>query len=197
MSSGDATKIRFAPDGMLSIAPTSQSLVLPTDVGDGVTVPTGFKALGYVTENGVTITPTIQTTPLPAWQSAAPVLYNVDSASFQIQATLLEASKLVTESFWGASWVAVTQDVNGTPTPTGTYRLDLSSVPDLKEFALVVDWKHKTHLNRAVIGRAMVGERGAITLQRTQAQQYQLTFDAMDLNGQLGYLLTNEDMSAA
>jgi hypothetical protein len=196
MPSGNAEKIRFAPDGMLYIAPTSETLVLPTEVGDGATAPAGFKALGYLTESGCTITPTIQTTPLPAWQSAAPVLYNVDSASFQIQATLLEASKLVTETFFGASWVALTEDVNGTPTPTGEYRLDLSSLPELKEYSLVLDWKHKTHLWRAVIGRAMVGERGAITLQRTQAQQWELTFDAMDLGGSLGYVLTNETMTS-
>lgn len=195
MSSGNPNKIRFAPDGMLYLAPTGGSLVLPTDVGDGSTPPAGFKALGYASENGVTLTPTIQTTPLPAWQSASPVLYNVDSASFQIQATLLEASKLVTETFFGASWVAVTSDVGGTPTPTGDYRLDLSSTPNLAEFALVVDWKYKSNLWRAVIGRAMVGERGAITLQRTQAQQYELTIDAMDNSGNLGYILTNEAMT--
>lgn len=197
MPSGNADKIRFAPDGMLYIAPTGGGLVLPTEVGDGVTAPAGYKALGYVSENGCTLTPTITTTPLPAWQSAAPVLYNVDSAAFQLQATLLEASKLVTETFFGATWTEVVEDVNGTPTPTGEYRLDLSSLPDLKEFSLVCDWRHKTHLWRAVISRAMVAERGAITLQRTQSQQFELTIDAMDASGKLGYILTTEDMGDA
>ncbi|MET9816873.1 hypothetical protein [Streptomyces sp. NPDC006355] len=196
MPSGNADKIRFAPDGMIYLAPVGGGLVLPTDVGDGVTAPAGFKALGYVSENGVTMTPSIQTTPLPAWQSAAPVLYNVDSAAFQLQATLLEASKLVTETFFGAEWQEVVEDVAGTPTPTGEYRLNLSSLPELKEFAIVVDWKHKTHLWRTVVSRSMVAERGAITLQRTQSQQFELTIDAMDSDGSLGYVLTTEDMSA-
>lgn len=196
MPSGNAEKIRFAPDGMIYLAPVGGGLVLPTDAGDGVTAPAGFKALGYVSENGVTMTPSIQTTPLPAWQSAAPVLYNVDSAAFQLQATLLEASKLVTETFFGAEWHEVVEDVNGTPTPTGEYRLDLSSLPELKEFAVVVDWKHKTHLWRTVVRRSMVAERGAITLQRTQSQQFELTIDALDADGSLGYVLTTEDMSA-
>ncbi|MEU0952793.1 hypothetical protein ABZ353_10685 [Streptomyces niveus] len=141
------------------------------------------------------MTPTITTTPLPAWQSAAPVLYNVDSAAFQLQATLLEASKLVTESFFGTEWEEVMEDVSGTPTPTGEYRLNLSSLPDLKEFALVCDWNYKGNLWRAVLQRSMVSERGAITLQRTQAQNFQLTWDAMDASGSLGYVLTSEDMS--
>jgi hypothetical protein len=194
MPSGNAEKIRFAPDGMIYLAPVGGSLVLPTDVGDGVTPPAGFKALGYVSENGVTMTPSITTTPLPAWQSAAPVLYNVDSASFQLSATLLEASKLVTETFFGAEWEEVMEDVGGTPTPTGEYKLNLSSLPELKEFAIVVDWKYKTNLWRAVLSRSMVAERGAITLQRTQAQQFELTIDAMDSDGSLGYVLTTENM---
>ncbi|MGW0930700.1 phage tail tube protein [Streptomyces sp. NPDC002644] len=197
MPSGNAENIHFAPDGAVYLAPYTESLVLPTSVGDGETAPTGFKALGYVTEAGVTITPTIETTPLPAWQSATPVLFNVDSASFSISMTLLEGSELVTEAFFGADWVAVTEDVNGTPTPTGEYRLDLSSTPDLKEFALVVDWDYKGNLNRAVLGRSMITERGAITLQRTEAQQYELTFSALDRDGELGYVLTNRDMSTA
>ncbi|MEU9258978.1 hypothetical protein AB0D68_10875 [Streptomyces sp. NPDC048212] len=142
------------------------------------------------------MTPSITTTPLPAWQSAAPVLYNVDSASFQLQATLLEASKLVTETFFGAEWEEVVEDVGGTPTPTGEYRLNLSSLPELKEFSIVCDWRHKNHLWRAVINRGMVAERGAITLQRTQSQQFELTIDAMDSAGSLGYVLTTEDMGA-
>jgi hypothetical protein len=196
MPSGNAEKIRFAPDGMIYLAPVGGSLVLPTEVGDGLTAPAGFKALGYVSENGVTMTPSIQTTPLPAWQSAAPVLYNVDSAAFQLQATLLEASKLVTETFFGAEWQEVVEDVASTPTPTGEYRLNLSSLPELKEFAIVVDWKYKANLWRAVISRSMVAERGAITLQRTQSQQFELTIDAMDSDGSLGYVLTTENMSA-
>lgn len=191
----DAGKIRFAPSGAIYIAPTGGSLVLPDEVGDGATAPTGYKALGYVSENGVTLTPSIQTTPLPAWQSAAPVLYNVESAAFQVQAVLLESSKLVTETFFGASWVEVMEDVAGVPTATGTYKLDLSSTPELQEFSLVVDWKQGTNLWRAVIKRGMVNERGAITLQRTQPGQYELTIDAMDSSGTLGYILTNEDMA--
>jgi hypothetical protein len=195
MPTGDAGKIRFAPSGAIYIAPTGGALVLPDEVGDGETAPTGYKALGYVSENGVTLTPSIATTPLPAWQSAAPVLYNVESAAFQVQATLLETSKLVTETFFGAPWVEVMEDVAGVPTSTGVYKLNLASNPELAEFSLVVDWKQKGHLWRVVIERGMVNERGAITLQRTQPGQYELTIDAMDNAGNLAYVLTNEAMT--
>ncbi|MCZ4119035.1 phage tail tube protein [Streptomyces sp. H39-S7] len=191
----DPQKIRFAPHGGLYMAPapdgSATGTKLPELVGDGVTAPAGYKAFGYVTEDGVTITPAIQTNPVTVWQSAVPVLYNVQSASFQVAATLQEVNQLTTELFFGAKWIAV-EDKDGQP--TGNYRLDLSSSPDLTEISLVVDWSQGNILYRSVIPRAMVSERGAIQLQRTNNQQYQLTIDALDYNGTLGYVLTNDDI---
>ncbi|MGW0876671.1 phage tail tube protein [Streptomyces sp. NPDC002740] len=196
----DASKIRFAPNGGLFIAPAptggTGSTVLPDDVGDGgKTAPAGYKSFGYVDESGVTITPSIETDPVSAWQSAVPVLYNVKGASFQIKATLLETSKLTTEQFYGASWVEVMSD-DVTPEPTGIYRLDLSSTPELSELSIVVDWAQKGKNYRTVVPRAMISDRGGITLQRTEAQKYELTIDALDYNGGLGYVLTDEVMTA-
>ncbi|MFD8088970.1 phage tail tube protein [Streptomyces malaysiensis] len=191
----DAQKIRFAPNGGLYLAPAPDAsgtgTVLPTAVGDGKTVPAGYQSFGYVDEGGVTITPSIETQPVNVWQSAVPVLYNVQSASFQIKATLVETNQLTSELFFGAPWVAVKDDAGN---ETGTYRLDLSSTPELKEVSLVVDWSQKGVLYRCVVPRAMISDRGAITLQRTEAQKYELTIDALDYNGNLGYVLTNDDI---
>ncbi|MBD0739839.1 hypothetical protein BGM09_10420 [Streptomyces sp. CBMA29] len=159
-----------------------------------MTAPAGYKSFGYVTEDGVTITPAIQTNPVTVWQSAVPVLYNVQSASFQVAATLQEVNQLTTELFFGAKWVAVEDDQGQ---PTDNYRLDLSSTPDLTEISLVVDWSQNGILYRSVIPRAMISDRGAIQLQRTNNQQYQLTIDALDYNGSLGYVLTNDDILGA
>ncbi|MGW9170154.1 phage tail tube protein [Streptomyces decoyicus] len=191
MADVNPKKIRFAKNGMVSMAPTSDTLVLPITVGDGTTAPTGYKALGYVDESGVTLTPSIETDPVPVWQSAAPALYNVKSAAFQVKATLMETSKLTTELFFGATWVAL-EDNQGQP--TGVYRLDLSSTPELVEFSLVVDWIESGKHYRNVIPRAMISDRGAITLQRTESKKYELTIDAMDAAGSLGYVLTDDDM---
>ncbi|MFJ2187826.1 hypothetical protein ACIOJE_07640 [Kitasatospora sp. NPDC087861] len=191
----DAQKIRFAPNGGLHIAPAPTGrpggTQLPVDVGDGKTPPTGYKSLGYVDEGGVTITPSIETDPINAWQSATPVLYVVKSASIQIKATLIETNNLTTELFWGAPWIAL-KDKDGKE--TGTYRLDLSSTPDLQEVTVVTDWAQRGVLYRCVIPRAMISDRGAITLQRKEAQRYELTISALDTAGNLGYVLTNDDI---
>ncbi|MER5441126.1 hypothetical protein [Streptomyces sp. NPDC002790] len=189
---GNPQKIRFAPNGALHIAPAPQVSDAP---GSGTVLPSSldalgapFKNLGYVDEGGVTITPSIETDPVNVWQSAVPVLYNVKSASFQVKATLMETSKITTELFFGASWV----ESKETP---GLFRLDLKSTPELNELALVVDWSQGKTKYRCVIGRAMISDRGAIQLQRAENGKFELTIDALDYNGGLGYVLTNDDLN--
>ncbi|MGJ3559631.1 hypothetical protein ACR6C2_16800 [Streptomyces sp. INA 01156] len=116
-----------------------------------------------------------------------------DRRHFSISATFSESNISTTELFFGAQWVEVEDE---TQQPTGEFRLDLASTPDLQEISIVVDWSQGDVKNRVVIPRAMVQERGAITLVRTTAQEYELTIEALDSNGSLGYLLTNQDMSA-
>ncbi|WP_328377042.1 hypothetical protein OHB13_11860 [Streptomyces sp. NBC_00440] len=193
MANNDASKIRFAPNGALYIAP-AVGATLPTVVGDGKTPPVGYKSLGYLSDAGCVITPTVTADPVNAWQSAVPVLFNVSAATFTVAATFIETNINTTELFWGASWVAVTPEGGGT---ADTWRLDLSSTPDLQEISLVVDWGQGAALNRVVVPRSMIQDRGAITLVRNAAQEYQLTIDALDSDGVLGYVLTNQNMAPA
>lgn len=194
----DSKKIRFAPNGALHVAPApiegaTGGTVVPKDLGDGVAPPVGYKSLGYVDEAGVTITPGVETQPVTAWQSAVPILYNVTSASFSVKATLQETNELTTELFFGANWVEVMTE-DPTPVGTGVFRLDLTSTPDFKEISLVVDWNQNAIRYRCVIPRAMISDRGAIQLNRTENGKYELTMEALDFQGTLGYILTNDDI---
>ncbi|MFE9660314.1 hypothetical protein [Streptomyces sp. NPDC005955] len=155
----------------------------------------GHKGLGYVDEGGVTLTPAIETQPVNAWQSATPVLYNVTSATFSVKATLQETNLITTELFWGAEWVEI-MSTDPIPVGTGVFRLDLSSTPDIKELSLVVDWNQGAIRNRLVVPRAMISDRGAIQLVRTENKKYELTIEALDTSGKLGYVLTNDDIKA-
>ncbi|MFE5092084.1 hypothetical protein ACFRCI_17265 [Streptomyces sp. NPDC056638] len=194
----DAKKIRFAPNGALYIAPApiegaTGGTVVPKDLGTPGTSPVGYKELGYVDEAGVTLTPAIETQPVNAWQSAVPVLYNVQGASFSIKATLMETNEITTELFFGAQWVELKDE--GGATGTGTYKLDLSSTPDLKEISIVVDWNQGAIRYRCVITRAMISDRGAIQLNRTENGKFELTLEALDFQGNLGTIYTNDDIS--
>ncbi|MEH6373696.1 hypothetical protein V7793_04955 [Streptomyces sp. KLMMK] len=192
-NSGNAKKIRFAPQGEIYVADANAVKELPRDC-EPIGVTDVFKALGYVDEGGVTITPSIETDPVNVWQSAVPVLYNVKSASFQIKATLMETNELTTQLFFGAKWVQATEQ-DGSAIE-GVWRLDLKSTPDLTELAIVVDWSQTVDglpvRYRCVIGRAMISDRGAIQLQRAENGKFELTIDALDHSGSLGYVLTDD-----
>ncbi|MFE3579399.1 phage tail tube protein [Streptomyces vinaceus] len=195
-NSGNSKKIRFAPSGEIYVAPADKvANILPRDTVP-FTADGDYRALGYVDEGGVTITPSIETDPVNVWQSAVPVLYNVKSASFQVKATLMETNQLTTELFFGAKWVPAT-DMEG-KVISGTYRLDLKSTPELQEISLVVDWSQsvdgRTVRYRCVIGRAMISDRGAIQLQRAENGKFELTIDALDRSGNLGYVLTDDQV---
>ncbi|WP_424214784.1 fibronectin type III domain-containing protein [Streptomyces sp. BI20] len=192
---GNAKKIRFAPQGQIYVADASAVSALPRDC-QPLALNSEFKALGYVDEGGVTITPSIQTDPVNVWQSAVPVLYNVKSASFQIKATLMETSELTTQLFFGAKWVEAKDDQD--QVIDGVWRLDLKSTPDLTEIAIVVDWSQTSNGKeihyRCVVGRAMISDRGAIQLQRAESGKFELTIDALDNSGSLGYVLTDDSI---
>ncbi|MEU1353883.1 hypothetical protein ABZ410_08255 [Streptomyces cinnamoneus] len=144
----------------------------------------------------MTITPEISSDPVKVWQAAVPVLYNVKEASFKVKATFLETNLATTELFYGAKWEKATEKdgSGGWKEVPGTWRLNLSSTPNLEEISLVVDWSQAGVQNRAVIERAMVADRGAIQLQRQESGKYELTIEALDSSGRLGYVLTTDDL---
>lgn len=198
----DANRIRFAPEGALYFAPIPKvgpKPTVPTSCGVKGTGPAGYTSLGYVDQGGVTITPSIETDPVNVWQSAVPVLYNVKSAAFKVKATLVETNVSTTELFFGAPWKpAFEKDKDGVEKPIpNTWRLDLSSTPQLQEISVVVDWSQADVQYRAVIERAMISDRGAIQLQRSEAGKYELTIDALDSSGRLGYVLTTDTIKDA
>lgn len=144
----------------------------------------------------MTITPEISSDPVKVWQAAVPVLYNIKEASFKIKANFVETNLATTELFYGAKWEKATEkDGNGGwKELPGTWRLNLSSTPQLEEISLVVDWGQAGIQYRAVIERAMVADRGAIQLQRQESGKYELTIEALDSSGRLGYVLTTDNL---
>ncbi|MFE7313810.1 hypothetical protein ACFU7T_11985 [Streptomyces sp. NPDC057555] len=187
----DAKQIRFAPNGGIFVhfgsLPNSS---LPQTVDEDLE-SAGFIPLGYTSEDGTEITPKVETEELSVWQASVPVLRYVKSAAFQVKATLMQVNADTSRLFYGAEWkkVSVT-DKEGKA--RDQYRLDIKSNPDLAEASFVVEWSDNAAQYRAVIGRAMVSDRGSISLTRTKNQSYELTLDALDSDGTLGYLLTDD-----
>lgn len=179
----DGTEIRIAQvNGAVYVAPVGTTA--PTTATSAL--DPAFTHLGYVTEDGVTITPTVDLNPIMAWQSAAPVAYGLNEASFEFSFTLMQTNRDVTSQyFFGQSWVMG---------PSGLATLDIPSNPSIADLtvALVVEYEDSAgdHL-RYYVERALCTERQEITLTRSDPVVYGLTYVGLDTNGTLGRILTD------
>lgn len=182
MGANSANAIRFASNGSISVAPVATAA--PTDVA--TVLPVTWKTLGYVSDAGVSITPTITTSPINVWQSAVPVKYLVTAATFQVAFVLMQFDKEATELYFGSLFEEGAED---------EFTLDVSSNPLLIETSIVVEWTDATVTNRLYIPRAQVSAREALTLVRTGATSLGLTMDALDQGGILGSIFTSASMA--
>jgi hypothetical protein len=190
MGVNSANAIRFASNGTVYVAPTATAG--PTDVTTAL--PATWKQLGYVSDAGVSLTPSITTQAINAWQSATPVKYLVTAASFQVGFTLLQFDKEAVELYFGSSFVQAMDDEDAPI--VGVFVLDLASTPDLIETSLVVEWSDSTVKNRLWVPRCQVSSREALTLVRTSGQNLGVTLDALDQGGKLGSIFTDAAVGA-
>lgn len=182
MGANSANAIRFASNGTLYVAPVATAA--PTDVETAL--PVAWKQLGYVSDAGVQITPTVTTQAINAWQSAVPVKYLVTAATFQMAFVLLQFDKDATELYFGGSFAT---------NATDEFKMDVESNPDLVETSLVIEWNDATVENRLYVPRAQVSAREALTLVRTGATSLGLTMDALDQGGTLATIFTTGNMA--
>ena len=179
----------MAPKGT-DVTPYMSDVMVPLD--DDVFVP-----LGYMAEDGIELTPTVETNPVTVHQSATPVKYVVTSASVTLAFTMMQFDENTVPLYFGADFV---EQANGTLT------LDLASTPELREQVLIVEWGDFAETpnesdptgpatlvsgtkTRLILPRIMLSERNAITLTRTDAQQLGVTVQALGVGGKLGTVL--------
>lgn len=173
-------QVTLASNGTVSVAPYGTAL--PTTTTGNLNA--AFKALGYTTEDGVSITPSVDTTGIKAWQSAVDVLTVLTGVGLQAKFTAIQLDSPTTAAyFFGGAWV---NDGLGNSTMT------FSSNPSLVVNSVVVDWvDQNAFAYRLVLARGQFTDRDALQLQRTTNMAFGLTFECLDNSGSLGYLLTN------
>lgn len=181
MPYGDSTKVRLAPAGRVSIAPAGTAM--PATVA--ATLNAAFKELGYLNEEGVSITPSIDTNAIRAWQSAVPIKTTLTSVGMQAKFTMMQITQDTTaEYFFGSVW----------SNSLGNGLLTISSNPNLGERAMVIEWnddKAVPNTYRLCIPRGFITDHDAMQLQRTEATALGVTFEFLDSNGEVAHILTN------
>lgn len=176
----DPTQVRLAPDGRVLVA--ALGTAEPTDVTTAFTA--AWKELGWVTEDGVSVTPSVDTNDVMMWQSITPVKRPLTGMGLEVSLALGSHNKEVLGAYF----------LNSTVTNvTGTARLEMKNAPVSQEKMLAIEWTDdEGDVNRLILPRVTMTDREAITLQRSDAVAYGITFSA--LAGPAGYsavLLTN------
>lgn len=172
----DSTQVHLAPDGEVFIAPFGTTL--PTNESSSLNA--AFKGLGYCDANGVTITPSLTTNDIEAWQSALPVKTTLKSIALDVKMTLLQINKATTELyFYGNTWSAG--------------NLNLPSNPSLAEYSVVVEWTDSEgNKNRFVVDRVVVSAQDALALTRNDAEKVGVTLKALDNSGNFADWFTDD-----
>ncbi|GAA0954989.1 hypothetical protein [Nonomuraea longicatena] len=194
MSALNSDAIRFAPNGRVLSAPASTPLpIIPQTVADAFdnTKPySGWTDLGYVTEDGCTLTPALTTSAFPVWQSVAAAKITVTAAGLDFQFALAQWDKDATELFFGGAWG--TRDA-----ATKLTKMTLPSNPALRERAFLILWGDLDIVNGLYVPRAMLSDRDGLTIGKTDPSILNMTFQSLDAGGKLADVLTTADINAA
>jgi len=180
MAGIDSTEVRLAPFGSVKVAPTGTPL--PTNAT--MATNAAFKNLGYIDEDGVSLTPGVELTDIMMWQSAVPVKTTLNTVSFEVKFNMGQ----VNQDTWGLYFFVSTWANN-----FGQAKLIVPSSPGSQEKALIIEWTDDQSDDcRLVIPTAVLADREALQLKRDSAQLTGVTFRALDSSGTLAYVYSDD-----
>lgn len=175
----DSTEVRLAPSGHVYVAPTGSTL--PTNAT--MALDSAFRELGYLDEDGCSLTPGVELTDIMMWQSAVPVKTTLDTVNFEVQFNMGQ----VNQDTWGLYFFVGSWTNN-----FGQAKLTVPSNPGSQEKALIIEWTDDLlDVCRLVIPTAVLTDREALQLVRNNAQITGVTFRALDSSGTLAYVYSD------
>lgn len=177
-----AANVVVGSNGSTWVAATTATA--PTSAATALAV--GWTELGYLSEDGATITDGKDITDINAWQSFYPIRQVVTGRTFTLSFSLREWSRANIEFALGGT-------VTGT-SPTFTFTPPSPENIDIR--SLVLNWADGSKLYRLYVKRGMVTETVEANAVRTGAMDLPITFGAQDPGtGSAAYLLFTNDTS--
>lgn len=163
----DSDEIRVAAEGSVNLAPVGTTL--PTNLGN---LNAAFFDVGYLDENGVTITDGVTVQDIMAWQAPDPIRKNVTARTKTVAGALQQWNvDNYKVAHGGGEWTQ--------PSP-GVYRYDPPADEDgLTEYACVLDWQDGDYDHRIVIPRVVMQEGVTTQLVRTSSAKLPITLAAL------------------
>lgn len=164
-----AANVRVGVTGALFVAPTGSAL--PTTVGGGLNG--AFSDVGYITEDGVSTSTSIDTNDIKAWQNGDTVRKVQTGHDFTVAFTMLETNPTSLELYYG-NYTAGTVEVRGDQGYRGSFVIN------------VVD---DTELIRIVIPDGQVTEKSDVGYVNADPASYGVTLTCYpDTSGVKAYI---------
>lgn len=171
-----ANEVALAPFGNVLVAPVGTPL--PTNASSAMNQ--AFRSVGYINEDGVSITPQVDLTDIKMWQSVLPVKTAIESVSLEVKFVMGQVNTVT----WGLYFFNNTFTNNA-----GQAAMTMSSNPATQERSLIVEWDDEfQNTQRLVVPRAVLADREALNLVRNQAQTTGITLRVLDNSGNFAFL---------
>lgn len=180
----DSDEVVVGGDGGVYVAPVGTAG--PTDTATALNV--AFTHLGYTSDDGLSLSPGMDITEIPAWQSFYPVRRIVTARSFDMGFTLLQWNQESIKLAFGGGEFA---------TSTGVHTYTPPEPEDLDYRALVIQWEDGTKIFRLHVPKALVTDVGDLGINRTDAAGLDLTFSLVATDGSQPFTLITDDPAFA
>jgi len=172
MNAAEVTVGAAKVTGAIFVAP--KGTTLPTDAT--TTLNSAFKMLGYTSDAGVTVSESSNSEDIRAWEGRAKVYTAKTEYTEQVSFMPIQCNADVAKLTWGDDMVTV--DSNSGAIEAKHHGGTLDTV------AIVIETAPREGIVRRYAGVFQLTERGDQTLDGTQVDGRQLTFDAIaDENG--------------
>lgn len=156
--------------GAVYVAPVGTAL--PTSIATALNV--AFVDLGLLTEDGVTVTPSVSQEVIRAWQRLTRVRTIITERDFEMEFAMMQWNEDTVPFAMGGGAVVV--DVAGPPAEY-SYNFPDDDVRD--ERAMVIEWQDGTKDYRLVIPRLEVTDLASFTVARTDTANLGVTVNVV------------------
>ena len=137
-------------------------------------------AVGYISDDGVTLGASTESDDLTPWQSTSPVRTIITGKSLTLQFAAWQTTPLMLGVFF---------DVEPPTEALGVSTFDIRSDGGGILYAVGLDVKDGDNAFRVVFPRAQLSDNGDVTISRGSAIPWDVTLSALDDNGVLAHMI--------
>lgn len=177
-----ASEVRVAGTGGVFLAPVGSTM--PTNPTSALA--SDFVGYGYTTDDGLTITRSIEREGVSAWQATSPVRYVITGQELSISASLLQSNKDTFKLWLNSGDFAVIG-------VSAAWKAEIPVSPTTQQFAMVIEWSDGAIKNRLIAAKVELTETGDLTVSK-QGMSLPVTLSVIppDSGSVLATFLTND-----